>query len=205
MLGTGLFAINRLATGESVFMAFELAGVVFLLKYLDDASRRWLLFSMIAFVGGALTISAGAVFLVTTLAIAWFVHRNRRDVAFAAATGTGMLAGYFMLAAVVSVAYSRLSLVEPSGLALDSGWTFGLYPGGFVDSWIVYAGVPALALVLVGVAEAVIHRDQHRIAGLALPVMAFAFALPWVVMEPSGVTPVLALPIMVAVAGYGWA
>ena len=206
MLGTGLFALNRLATGDSVFIACELAGAFFLLRYIDEGVRRWLMLAVLSFAAAALTVSAGVAFLLAALAVVWLAQHNRRDVILAAVVGFGLLIGYYVVSRVVSAIYANNRLlVDPPVSSPDTTTRLGIHITGFTDSWLVYVGVPVLALVLVGVAEAVIHREGHRKAVFTVIGLAAAFAVPWVVLGPVGEQPVLVLPMLLVVAGYGWA
>ncbi len=204
LIGSGLFAINRLATGASVFMTLELIGAIFLLRYMDDGVRRWLVFSALAFAAAALTVSAGVTMLLAAVGIAWFVRRNRRDVVIAGFTGLGLVIGYFVIAEMISAIYSNMALSELPGMSGGAASRFGIHVGGFFDSWIVYVGVPVFALVLVGIAEAVIHRYERRTVLFAVLGLVVAFAIPALVVGPVEEHPILILPLLLVIAGYGW-
>jgi hypothetical protein len=206
MLGTGLFALNRLTTGDSVFIVCELAGAFLLLKYIDEGTRRWLILAVLSFVAAALTESAGVAFLFAALAVVWLAQRNRRDIVFASVAGFGPLIAYHVVSRIVSVIFANnRSLIALPELSSSTTARPGIQLTGFMDSWLVYAGVPVLALVLVGLAEAFIRREWHRKAILAVIGLSAVFAVPWLVMGPVEEQPILVLPMWIVVAGYGWA
>lgn len=212
LLGTGLFALNRLTLGISVFITVEIAGALLLLRYVESGDRRWLVLSAIAFAAAALTFPDGVFLLAAALAIGWWKRRSRRDFGFAMLAGPGMLAAFTVLSLVASRLYSNWSGVDGGlsergifgHLAARSGG-IGLPGSGFFEIWLVYVGVPVVLLALIGVVEALMHSKPHRVAVILLLALAAAHAIPWLFAEPRLEHPVFVVPLLLAVAGFGWA
>ncbi len=211
LLGTGLFAINRLALGIGVFMTFEVAGALFLLRYLESGHRRWLVFSSLALTAAALTFLDGATLLAAALAIAWWRRHNRKDVGLAALAGPAVLLGFIGLSLIATSIYGDwpgiATDVSRSGVLshlIGQDTIFGLSPGAFTDTWLVYVGVPVVLIVVVGLVEAVIHNSTARVPVFILLALAGIHALPWLLLEPRLEHPVFSAPLVLAVAAFGW-
>jgi len=70
---------------------------------------------------------------------------------------------------------------------------------------IVYIGVPVLLVLLIGVAEALLNRNAARVAVFAL--LGFAAAMMTVQLAVGVPLErlVLAVPVLMAISGFGWA
>lgn len=212
LLGTGLFAINRLTLGISVFMVLELAGALLLLRYVESKERRWLIFSAVSLAAAALTFFDGAVLLAAAILFAWWKHRSRRDTSIAVLASAGVLVAFAVLSLIATSLYSN-RVYAGGGLSerglfshfADRAGGIGLPDTGFFESWLVYVGVPVVLLLLIGLAEALIHIKTHRTAAALLLGLAAAHAVLWMFLEPRLEHPVFAVPLVIAVAGFGWA
>ena len=212
LLGTGLFAINRLTLGTGVFMTLELAGALLLLRYVASSDRRWLILSAMSLAAATLTFLDGAVLLAAVISFAWWKHRNRQDMGIAILSSVGVLVAFAVLSLIASNIYSNG--VYADGVLVERGifthFTnrisgIGLPDSGFFGSWLVYVGVPIVLLLLIGLAEAIIHRRSHRTAVILLLGLAAVHALPWLFLEPRLEHLVFTVPLVLAVAGFGWA
>lgn len=211
LLGTGLFVINRLTLGVSVFMVFELAGALFLLRYIESERRRWLIFSAVAFAAATLTFTDGWLLLAAALAIAWWKHRSRADTGFATLVGLVLVIGFMLISVLVGLIYKNSQSVPPelanpslfSGMFSSLG-TFGISFDDISDAWIIYVGVPVLSLALIGLVEAAVHNRAARVPILVLLTLAAAQIVPWLLLEPRSEHPVFAVPLVLAVAAFGW-
>ncbi len=204
LLGTGLFAVNRLAGGAGVFMALELAGALLLLRYVESGERRWAVLSSAAFGAAALTHESGSVLLAVAIGVAWWARRNRGDVVAAGFAGPALLAGFFVLALIANATYANWD-GAPTDLSNDGLFSnsFGFSLSSFGSAWIVYLGVPVVLLVLIGLFEAAVHSTPARKPLIVLMALAAAGALPWLVLGSHVENPVLVAPLLLAVAGFG--
>lgn len=205
LLGTGLFAINRLTVGTGLFITLELAGALCLLRYVELNERRWLILASLAFASATLVFAGGALLLAVALAFAFWKHRDHRDVGIASLAGVGMISAVAAMSVIATMIGSEGNI---SGISGDST-RFGFSITGFFGTWVVYVGIPVLLLILVGIAEAWIHRHSSerpvtRTAMFLLFGLSAAYTVPWLFLEPRLEHAVLVLPLLLAVAGFGW-
>ncbi len=210
LLGTGLFAVNRLASGTSVFTTLELTGALFLLRYVESKERRWLIFASLVFGAATLVFVAGVVPLFVALGVGWWLNRNLRDLSVAALSGLGMVSGSFLLAAVTASVFNSQSELSVTGNHMVGGLLADLRLTGFhwrslYAGWFVYVGVPALLLTLVGVAEAVVHRSARRREMAVLLILAASITGSAVVWSEQAVLLLPASLLVIALAAFGWA
>lgn len=211
LLGSGLFAINRLALGTGAFMAFELAGALFLLRYIESGQKRWIVFASAALAAATLTYLDGAILLAAALSIAWWRFRSRRDLGLAVLAGPGMLIGFLVISAITGLIFANWQSAPSDfadgglvGRLFSRSGTIGFSLGDIADTWIVYVGVPVVSLTLIGLVEAVVHNRVARVPMLILLILAGAQIVPWLFLEPRLEHPVFAAPLILVVAAFGW-
>jgi 4-amino-4-deoxy-L-arabinose transferase-like glycosyltransferase len=212
LLGTGLFAINRLTLGISVFIVFELAGALLMLRYAELKDRKWLISAAALLATSALTFFDGALLLAAALGFAWWTHRDKRDFGLSVLASAGVLVAFAALSMIAISIYSNGAsfgngLVQQDLFSqfVDRAGGIGLPDIGFFESWFVYVGVPVVLLLLIGLVEALIHSRSHRTALMLLLGLAAANAVPWLFLEPRMEHPAFAAPLVIAVAGFYWA
>ncbi len=211
LLGSGLFAINRLTLGTSVFIVFELAGALMLVRYLESGQRRWLVLASVALAAATLTFVGGVLLLIAALAFAWRKKKDRRDLEMAVLAGPVVLFGLVLVSSIVGLTFSNWqgAPAEFTGANVfarlfSSARTFEFSVSDYAGIWTVYVGVPVVTLVLIGLVEAAIHNRASRLPILVLMGLAAAHTLPWLFLDPRMENPVLVAPLVMAVAAFGW-
>lgn len=210
LLGTGFFAVNRMASGPAVFVTIELSGALLLLRYIESRERRWLIFSTVVFTFGTLVSITGLFVLLFALGSACFVTSDRKGIGIAASVGAGLLAGVLGVALI-----SEQLFAEWSGFAADESspsfaralfsdfGTSGLHFGTIFGSWMAYAGFPAAVLVTVGVTEAFLRNRSYRPEIVVLLSLAAAGLLGGLLIGQAEQI-ALSVVLLLAIASSGW-
>ncbi len=212
LLGTGLFAINRLAFGAGMFGVLELGGAWLLVRYVESGERRWIVLSSLVFAAAALTHPVGVVLLVAAPGIGWWKHGDRRDVGIALLTSAGLLVAFAAGSMVIESVYQGVAggdvYVSDGDVfsRIASAFNpFGTSPAGFRDAWLLYLGIPVVSLTLIGLIEALVHNHPARTPVLAMLATAGTYSLVALVLGAGPEYIVAGSLLVIPVVAFGWA
>lgn len=211
LLGTGLFGLNRVPGGISLFIVLELASVLFLLRYREEHERRWLLLGSLSAAAASLVYIEGLYLVLVAAGVAWATTRSWQDRGFALLAGPGLLAAFSAIALLVRELYSQsanasmyVSISNMFTAALNELKPFSISPVAVNESLAVYIGVPGLLILLIGVAEALFHNRVQRATLLFLIGTGLGFAATLLVLGSPLERHVVVVPLFILVAGFGW-